>query len=196
MGALCASSHIPIYANGEFSTAWRGRQYVDGGLTGFLPSPPGLHTVKARDWRAGSLRLWKLSWWSWSRQHLLNSRIILLEVACLALQLAAHQVSAPLTLQVCCFPVSGMIGRLHTQISVSSGMVVALPGSRCSRRTSAACCSGQVSTPVGSPCSGSFTPSCSPTPSPITPHAPHRSMSAWPHTWTWRSGECNPPPPP
>ncbi|KAF5830417.1 acyl transferase/acyl hydrolase/lysophospholipase [Dunaliella salina] len=44
---LVASCHVPVYANGDFMTSFRGRWYMDGGWTGFIPKPPGVHhTVK------------------------------------------------------------------------------------------------------------------------------------------------------
>eukprot|EP00200_Dunaliella_tertiolecta_P011345 CAMPEP_0202370470 /NCGR_PEP_ID=MMETSP1127-20130417/2068_1 /ASSEMBLY_ACC=CAM_ASM_000462 /TAXON_ID=3047 /ORGANISM="Dunaliella tertiolecta, Strain CCMP1320" /LENGTH=371 /DNA_ID=CAMNT_0048966427 /DNA_START=96 /DNA_END=1211 /DNA_ORIENTATION=- len=46
VASLVASCHIPVYANGDFMTKFRGRWYMDGGLTGFIPKPPDVHTVK------------------------------------------------------------------------------------------------------------------------------------------------------
>ena len=44
--ALLTSCHIPIYANGSWATLYRGRYYVDGGVTDFVPSPPTPTVVK------------------------------------------------------------------------------------------------------------------------------------------------------
>lgn len=74
VSALVASCHIPVYANGSFFVRHRGRLYVDGGLTAFIPSPPGLHTVKV--WRQGAGRparrstVWLEEQRSWLLLHL------------------------------------------------------------------------------------------------------------------------------
>lgn len=44
--ALAASCHIPMYANGAWTTQFRGVTYVDGGVTHFVPSPPSPTVVK------------------------------------------------------------------------------------------------------------------------------------------------------
>lgn len=44
--ALAASCHIPMYANGAWTTQFRGATYVDGGVTHFVPSPPSQTVVK------------------------------------------------------------------------------------------------------------------------------------------------------
>lgn len=38
--ALCASSHLPWYSAASFSCAFRGKRYVDGGMTRLVPEPP------------------------------------------------------------------------------------------------------------------------------------------------------------
>jgi hypothetical protein len=39
--ALLTSSHIPLYSDGRATTLFRGQPHCDGGLTDFLPLPPG-----------------------------------------------------------------------------------------------------------------------------------------------------------
>ncbi|KAG2490373.1 hypothetical protein HYH03_011175 [Edaphochlamys debaryana] len=43
MSALKASCHIPRYFNGSFTTSFRGRSSIDGGVTALLPVPAAPH---------------------------------------------------------------------------------------------------------------------------------------------------------
>ncbi|KAI8470390.1 MAG: acyl transferase/acyl hydrolase/lysophospholipase [Monoraphidium minutum] len=45
--ALMTSCHIPVYMNGRLTTRFRGTSHFDGGITNFLPAPPGVdHAVR------------------------------------------------------------------------------------------------------------------------------------------------------
>ena len=47
IAALMTSCHIPLYMDGRLATKFRGSWHFDGGITDFLPSPPGAaHTVR------------------------------------------------------------------------------------------------------------------------------------------------------
>lgn len=45
IAALLTSCHIPLWMDGSLTTTFRGDAALDGGLTAFLPLPPGCHGV-------------------------------------------------------------------------------------------------------------------------------------------------------